>query len=211
MPVGHQEYVKIPGPSLAAVDGRYQLRITEEMREVTYIDETRLVAVDHPSEMELLTNDKFKSPPFPEFRLFGVKQRSYPKTAHDEHGRDVLAACCIRIRLIPTNSIAAQRHRGAALCRSGLWGRRPFGPRPFGAEGLDLLVRQQSAPGKPRRRIRTLGDALHSNEGLERAVQTVLPDMGMPAGNRKNHEAGFRRFGMQSVFMTTDGRPRYLR
>jgi len=32
------------------------------MREVTYIDETRLVAVDHPSEMELLTNDKFKEP-----------------------------------------------------------------------------------------------------------------------------------------------------
>ena len=89
-PVDHDEYVQIPGRSLALVDGRYEIRITEELREVSYLDEVRLVAVDHPSDVEIFTNDKFKAPPFPEFRLFGVRRRAYPKAAQDHQGRDVL-------------------------------------------------------------------------------------------------------------------------
>src|SRR5215468_5133655 len=89
-PVDHDEYVQIDGASLVAVDGWYDIRITEELREVAYLDAIRLVAVDHPAEIEIFTNDKFKGPPFPEFRLFGVKERTYPVTARDHHGQDVL-------------------------------------------------------------------------------------------------------------------------
>ena len=89
-PVDHQEYVQIPGSSLAMDNGRYEIRITEELREVSYIDGVRLTAVDHPSNTEIFTNEKFKSPPYPEFRLFGAKQRIYPIAAHDDRGRDVL-------------------------------------------------------------------------------------------------------------------------
>jgi hypothetical protein len=49
------------------------------------------MAVDHPQAIQIFTNDKFKSPPFPEFRLFGVRQRIYPVAARDGSGRDVLA------------------------------------------------------------------------------------------------------------------------
>ena len=77
-PVDHDEYVQIPGEALQAVDGRYEVRITEELREVSYLDQVKLIAVDHPASVEIFTNDKFKSPPFPEFRLFGVKRRIYP-------------------------------------------------------------------------------------------------------------------------------------
>jgi tetratricopeptide (TPR) repeat protein len=89
-PVDHHEYVQIPGKSLAFVDGRYEIRITEELREVSYIDGIQLTAVDHPAETEIFTNEKFKSPPFPDFRLFGVKRRIYPIAAHDDRGQDVL-------------------------------------------------------------------------------------------------------------------------
>ena len=100
-PVDHDEYVQIDGSSLVAVDGRYEIRVTEELREVAYLDAIRLIAVDHPAEVEVFTNDKFKGPPFPEFRLFGVKERRYPVNARDHHGRDVLDRLRKRDRTYP--------------------------------------------------------------------------------------------------------------
>ncbi len=100
-PVDHDEYVQIDGSSLMAVDGRYEIRVTEELREVAYLDAIRLIAVDHPAEVEVFTNDKFKGPPFPEFRLFGVKERRYPLNARDHHGRDVLDRLRERDRIYP--------------------------------------------------------------------------------------------------------------
>jgi len=91
-PVDHDEYVQIPGSALAAVDGAYEIRITEELREVSYLDQVQLIAVDHPQRTELFTNDKFKSPPFPEFRLFGADTRIHPTSAADGKRRDVRAA-----------------------------------------------------------------------------------------------------------------------
>ena len=77
-PVDHDEYVSIPGEMLKERDGAYEVRVTEELHEVSYLDQIRLQAVDHPADTEIVTNEKFKSPPFPEFRLFGVKRRVYP-------------------------------------------------------------------------------------------------------------------------------------
>ena len=91
-PVDHDEYIQIPGDALKLQDGRYEVRITEELHEVSYLDKVQLIAVDHPSGVEIFTNDKFKSPPFPEFRLFGVTQRIYPERATDDQGRNLRSA-----------------------------------------------------------------------------------------------------------------------
>jgi hypothetical protein len=90
-PVDHDEYVRIPGASLAPVDGMYEVRIVEELREVAYIDQVRLIALDHPAATAIYTNEKFKSPPFPEWGLFGVRRSLRPVAARDERGRDLLA------------------------------------------------------------------------------------------------------------------------
>jgi hypothetical protein len=95
-PVDHVEHARIPGSALQAVNGQYQIRITEELSEVSYLDQVQLSAIDHPRDTEIFTNDKFKSPPYPEFRLFEVRQRIYPSSAHDEAGRDVLASLLAR-------------------------------------------------------------------------------------------------------------------
>ena len=63
--------MQIDGASLVAVDGWYDIRVTEELREVAYLDALRLIAVDHPAEVEVFTNDKFKSPPFPSSACLG--------------------------------------------------------------------------------------------------------------------------------------------
>ncbi len=91
-PVDHDEYIQIPGRALREKDGEYEVRITEELHEVSYLDQVQLTAVDHSATSEIFTNDKFKSPPFPEFRLFGVTRRVYAATARDGHGNDVRAA-----------------------------------------------------------------------------------------------------------------------
>ncbi len=88
-PVDHDEYVSIPGDALRAENGRYDIRITEELSEVSYLDQVGLIAVDHPAGIDIVTNEKFKSPPFPEFRLYGVRERRYPVAARDDRGHDV--------------------------------------------------------------------------------------------------------------------------
>ena len=89
-PVNHREHIKIPGTTLQASDGYYQIRITEELREVSYLDKVQLIAVDHKTGEEIFTNDKFKGPPFPQFRLFGVEHKLYPVRATDQIGDNVL-------------------------------------------------------------------------------------------------------------------------
>ncbi len=95
-PTNHVEYVRIPAAALRARDGRYEVRITEELSEVSYIDQVQLLAVDHPEGQEIFTNEKFKSPPYPEFRLYPVERRIYPRAARDDRGRDVLAQLMAR-------------------------------------------------------------------------------------------------------------------
>src|ERR1022692_3294416 len=104
-PVDHDEYVSIPGEALQARGGEYEVRVTEELREVSYLDQIQLLALDHPAGVGIVTNEKFKSPPFPEFRLFGVELgnggRVYPVTARDQRGADVRAALLQRDRVYP--------------------------------------------------------------------------------------------------------------
>jgi hypothetical protein len=88
-PVDSDEYVHLPGEALAPRDGRYEVRVTEELREVAYIDRIQLLAVDHPSDLTIVTNEKFKGPPFPEFRLFGIDRPIPPRAARDHRGADV--------------------------------------------------------------------------------------------------------------------------
>lgn len=100
-PVDHDEHVQIPRGALAMENGFYEVRMTEELREVAYLDAVRLIAVDHPENVEIFVNDKFQDPPFPDLRLYGVERRIPPVAARDEAGRDVLAAVLARDRIYP--------------------------------------------------------------------------------------------------------------
>jgi Tfp pilus assembly protein PilF len=88
-PVNHREDAVIPRTAIRTRQGMYEFRITEELREVSYLDQVLLLAVDHPAGEDLLTSDKFKSPPFPEFRLYGVRHKIHPIQARDQLGHNV--------------------------------------------------------------------------------------------------------------------------
>jgi Tfp pilus assembly protein PilF len=59
------EWVKIDGAQIAPVNGKLSLRFMEPMEEVNYIDQLRLLAVDHPENVEVNPDERFlDNPPF---------------------------------------------------------------------------------------------------------------------------------------------------
>jgi hypothetical protein len=185
-PVDHDEYVQIPGRALVEVDGHYEIRVTEELREVSYLDQIQLISLDHPTPVDIFTNDKFKSPPFPEVRLFGVAERRHPVAARDHRGRDVRSRLLKRDSVYPdafarTYAGTAERHHldldfgqaardnRAVLILSGWvdW-----------ADGSTFLAASQELEGglvMPYLQVKDAGGRW----------RTVIEDMGIPAGKPK--------------------------
>jgi hypothetical protein len=185
-PVDHDEYVSIPGEAMVQREGQYEIRVTEELKEVSYLDQIQLIAVDHPAAQAIYSNDKFKSPPFPEFRLFGVEHPIHPATARDEQSHDVLAKVLTKdgkyadsfqrdfkgtasLHSLTLDFPGAAKDNRAALILSG-WVDWADGSTFLGAsqESKDGLV-------MPYLQVKNAkGD-----------WQTVIADMGMPAGKPK--------------------------
>jgi hypothetical protein len=85
------EYLLIPGDRLQQRGGTYDLQVTEELWEAAYFDKVQLLAVDHPADTELYTNEKVGGPDIAAPKLHLVRQPRRPAAALDKHGRDVLA------------------------------------------------------------------------------------------------------------------------
>ena len=185
-PVDHDEYVWIDGERLQPRDGRLHVRITEELAEVTYLDQVELIAVDHPAEVEIFTNDKWKSPPYPEFRLFGATRRVYPKRALLDGRHDVTERILRRDRryidsfardfrgvaqkyAVELDFGAAAPDNRAVLVLNGWvdW-----------ADGSTFLQQAQSTPEG------LVPPLLQARDDRGQWV-TILDDMGMPAGKPK--------------------------
>jgi len=85
------EYLRIDGRQVKLRNGRISFRFAEVMEELVYLDQVRLVAVDHPADVEVYPNEYFaSSPPFPEFRVIASRNARPPRSARDGDGRNVL-------------------------------------------------------------------------------------------------------------------------
>jgi len=84
-----EEYVRIPPAQLKQKEGRYELRVTNELEESTFIDRLQLIAVDHPAGTEVYPNEGMSDPPKP-FKLFVTRNARPPVSAVDDKGHDVL-------------------------------------------------------------------------------------------------------------------------
>ncbi len=86
------EYLKLPGSLLKERDGVYSLQLTEELYEAAYFDKVQLIAVDHPSDVAVYSNEKVGPPSMAEKKIHTVRQPRPPLSATDQAGRDLLPA-----------------------------------------------------------------------------------------------------------------------
>lgn len=86
------EWVKVDGSQLKPRNGYLSLRFGEPMEEVNFLDQVRLVAVDHPAGTEVYPNERFLSE-----RPFAKRETIVSAAAHpvaaawNNEGRDVSA------------------------------------------------------------------------------------------------------------------------
>jgi hypothetical protein len=85
------EWVKIDGASVATVHDKVSVRFMEPMEEVNYIDQLRMMAVDHPENVEVNPDERFlDDPPFASGRVVASASAHLPAGAWDGEGRDAL-------------------------------------------------------------------------------------------------------------------------
>jgi tetratricopeptide (TPR) repeat protein len=85
------EYIRLTDRQLREKDGRLSLRLNNQLEEVIFFDAARLLAVDHPAEVEVYPNERLMpGPPFPEFKLYSTRGARPPVSARDDHGDDLL-------------------------------------------------------------------------------------------------------------------------
>jgi tetratricopeptide (TPR) repeat protein len=87
------EAIKIDHSSLGEKNGKLSFRFMEPLEESVYLDQAKLLAVDHPAELDVYPNEYFAStPPYPPFKVvFSNKNDARPPVgAWDEHGHNVL-------------------------------------------------------------------------------------------------------------------------
>jgi hypothetical protein len=84
------EYIKIDGQQVRQRNGLLSLRFMEPLEEVVYLDQARLLAIDHPQGVDVYPNEYFASnPPFPKFKVIASRHALPVAGAWDDHGRNV--------------------------------------------------------------------------------------------------------------------------
>ena len=98
------EYLKVAARSVKPRNGLLSFRFMEPMEETVYLDQVRLLAIDHPAAYEVFPNERFVSaPPFPEFRVIATRDAHVPIGAWDDKGNDVLPLISKRDRKYVTD------------------------------------------------------------------------------------------------------------
>jgi tetratricopeptide (TPR) repeat protein len=85
------EYIKVARNSIREKDGKLSFRFMEPLEEAVYLDQVKLLAIDHSAAEDVYPNEYFASnPPYPPFRVVYSHGAVLPAAARDEHGHDVL-------------------------------------------------------------------------------------------------------------------------
>ncbi len=179
------EYIRIPEGLLGERDGAYDLVVHECLREITFLDQAALVAVDHPESLAVYPNERFSGPPpFPEFKLFAVERMIPPADAVDHRG----VSCLNELESIDDGlNVQAFRH----LDLPGFGERHAvemvFEDVPAERELVLLLHGYLKFPGSPSQYVANERGLRFEMPRLERqrndgTWETLIDNIGAPAG-----------------------------
>lgn len=86
-----KEYLKVDSSAVQSKKGLLSFRLLEPMEELDYLNQVRLLAIDHPADVEVYPNTHFAMyPPFPDFKVIAAHGAHPPLGAWDSEGHDVL-------------------------------------------------------------------------------------------------------------------------
>ncbi len=89
LPADPDEFVRIgDADEFPMVDGELILELTDEFREVFYLDRVKVVAAEHDSDVEIHASDKIMAPPFPPSELWALRPANALSSAMGSDGRD---------------------------------------------------------------------------------------------------------------------------
>ena len=186
-PHASQEYLHIPSGLLQPRDGRYELRLTEELWETAYLDELRLLAIDHPDSAQVYLNERFVPAGASSLRLYQVARPRLPVSATDERGDDLLPALRAQDHVYAGTLLPA-RYQGVTELHDLVL---DFG-RLSGRDSVFLFLTGWIYPTDA-----SINFALAQSQALQVVPlqvqvkdaagqwRTVIPDLGFPAGKNK--------------------------
>jgi hypothetical protein len=86
-----EEFVRIRADQLRARDGRYELRVTNELEETLFLDHLSLVAIDHPAGTDVYPREGLVSSPAAGLQVETLRERRPAQRVIDASGRDATA------------------------------------------------------------------------------------------------------------------------
>ncbi|MEJ7862428.1 MAG: FG-GAP-like repeat-containing protein [Pyrinomonadaceae bacterium] len=84
------EFVRITSDQLKPKNGKYEIRVTNELEEVLFLDHLKLVAVEHDANAEVYPNEGLGIPFAGKQILYTTDQARAPISAFDTNGKSVL-------------------------------------------------------------------------------------------------------------------------
>lgn len=214
------EPVKIDGAKLQPKDGAYQFSLVNQLPEVDYIEQARLMAIDHPADVEVYPDNRLTEHPRPPaLRLFAVRDIRSPLTATDDEGHDVLSLIARPDRRYHTD-VQPLRWRGFARRHSLTLDLGDLTPTPPNRNLKPVLLLRgyvvwggsSTALGAGQAGVFYEMPKLEARDAAGR-WRVVDPDMGIPAGHPRtivvplelgNWGIGKLRNGRVQVRITTN-------
>ena len=179
------EWTKIDGNLLRARNGNLSLRFGEPMEEINYIDQLRLVAVDHPANTEVYPDEKFlNDPPFASGSTVVASPSTHlPVGAWDDHGNDVLATLSLRdhkyVRDFTNLPYAGFANPHTLTLDLGAW--TPTNPLRLFLSGYIEYFSASSMYAAWQAGLQPQSPTVEA-QLADGSWKLVLPDMGFPAG-----------------------------
>ena len=84
------EFVRITSDQLKPKNGKYEIRVTNELEEVLFLDNLKLVAVEHDANAEVFPNEGLGIPSAGRKILYQTKNARPPLSAVDTNGKNIL-------------------------------------------------------------------------------------------------------------------------
>jgi tetratricopeptide (TPR) repeat protein len=179
------EWIKVDGNQLRSRNGRLSLRFGEPMEEINYVDQLRLVAVDHPEGTEVYPDERFLSErPF----ASGAPVVASPETrvlagAWDDNGNDVLPLLAASdhkyVRDFKNMSYGGFANRHALTLDLGEWS--PARPLRLFLHGFVEYFSASSMYAAWQAGVRPEPPSVEA-QMPDGTWKTVVGDMGFPAG-----------------------------